>query len=42
MSEDAIRQAVIAEHLQILRLPGVAHEYPELARQARDSGCAYE
>lgn len=42
MSESTIREAVIAEHLQTLKLPGVAHEYQELARQARDSGWAYE
>jgi DNA replication protein DnaC len=42
MSETAIREAVIASHLQTLRLPGVAHEYRELARQARDGGWAYE
>jgi len=42
MSEAAIREAVIAGHLQTLRLPGVAHEYRELARQARDGGWAYE
>lgn len=42
MSETAIREAVIAGHLQTLRLPGVAHEYRELARQARDGGWAYE
>ena len=42
MSESAIREAVIGEHLRQLRLPGMAHEYPELARQAQDGGWAYE
>jgi len=42
MSETAIRDAVIAEHLHTLKLPGVAHEYVELSRQARDGGWAYE
>ena len=42
MSQAAIREAVISEHLRLLRLPGMAHEYPELARQARDGGWAYE
>ena len=42
MSETAIREAVITEHLRTLRLPGMAHEYPALARQARDGGWVYE
>lgn len=42
MSETAIREAVLTEHLHILKLPGIAREYPELARQARDGGWAYE
>lgn len=42
MSETAIRQAVLAEHLHTLKLPGIAHEYEALARQARDGGWAYE
>jgi len=42
MSETAIREAVLTEHLHILKLPGIAREYPELARQARDAGWAYE
>ena len=42
MSENAIREAVVTEHLRMLRLPGMAHEYPALARQARDGGWAYE
>jgi DNA replication protein DnaC len=42
MSETAIRDAVIAEHLHTLKLPGMAHEYEGLSRQARDAGWAYE
>ena len=42
MSETAIREAVLTEHLRTLKLPGIAHEYPALARQARDGGWAYE
>ena len=42
MSETAIREAVLSEHLSALKLPGVAREYPALARQARDGGWAYE
>lgn len=42
MSEAAIREAVLTEHLHALRLPGVAREYESLARQARDGGWAYE
>ena len=38
MSETAIREAVLSEHLSALKLPGVAREYPALARQARDGG----
>ena len=42
MSEAAIRDAVLTEHLRTLKLPGIAGEYPALARQARDGGWAYE
>ena len=42
MSETAIREAVVREHLSALKLPGVAREYTALARQARDGGWAYE
>lgn len=42
MSETAIREAVLTEHLRTLKLPGLAREYPALARQARDGGWAYE
>ncbi len=42
MSEAAVREAVIREHLGVLKLPGVAREYSALARQARDGGWAYE
>jgi DNA replication protein DnaC len=42
MSEAAIREAVLNEHLQALKLPGAAREYQALARQARDGGWAYE
>jgi len=42
MSETAIRDAVISEHLQTLKLPGIGREYPALARQARDGGWPYE
>lgn len=42
MSETAIRDAVLSEHLHTLKLPGLAREYPALARQARDGGWAYE
>jgi len=42
MSETAIREAVISEHLRDLKMPGTAREYQSLARQARDGGWAYE
>lgn len=42
MSEIAIREAVLSEHLRALKMPGVAREYQALARQARDGGWAYE
>lgn len=42
MSETAIREAVISEHLRGLRMPGAAKEYQSLARQARDGGWEYE
>lgn len=42
MSEAAIREAVLSEHLQTLKLPGAAREYQALARQACDGGWAYE
>ncbi len=42
MSETAIRDAVLSEHLSALKLPVVAREYLALARQARDGGWAYE
>jgi len=38
----AVRDAVLAEHLKTLKLPGIAQEYPGLARQARDAGWPYE
>lgn len=42
MSEAAVRDAVLLAHLRALKLPGVAREYPTLARQARDGGWEYE
>jgi len=42
MSEAAIREAVLSEHLRGLKMPGAAKEYQSLARQARDGGWAYE
>ncbi|MDP3063242.1 MAG: IS21-like element helper ATPase IstB [Chloroflexota bacterium] len=42
MSEAAVRDAVLLAHLRALKLPGVAREYPALARQARDGGWEYE
>lgn len=42
MSEAAVRDAVLQQYLRTLKLPGVAREYPTLARQARDGGWAYE
>lgn len=41
MSE-AAREAVIAEHLQTLKLPAVRRSYEALARQANDGGWAYQ
>ena len=40
MSETAIREAVLTEHLRTLKLPGAAREYEALARQARNGGWA--
>jgi DNA replication protein DnaC len=42
MSETAIREAVLSEHLRGLKMPGAAKEYQGLARQARDGSWAYE
>jgi len=42
MSETAIREAVVSEHLRGLKMPGAAREYQSLAHQARDGGWAYE
>lgn len=42
MTETAIREAVVAEYLRSLKMPGAAKEYQSLARQARDAGWAYE
>jgi len=42
MSEAAIREAVLSEHLRGLKMPGAAREYQSLARQARDGSWAYE
>lgn len=42
MSQTAVRDAVLQEQLRILKLPGVAREYPALARQAGEGGWAYE
>jgi len=42
MSEAAIREAVLNEHLRGLKMPGAAREYQGLARQARDGSWAYE
>jgi DNA replication protein DnaC len=42
MSENAVRDAVLQEHLHTLKLPGVAREYSALARQAQEGGWAYE
>lgn len=41
MSE-AARDAVIAEHLQMLKLPAIRRSYEALARQANDGGWAYQ
>lgn len=35
-------EAVIAEHLKVLKMPGMSREYQSLARQARDGGWPYE
>ena len=42
MSETAIREAVLSEHLRGLKMPGAAKEYQGLARQARDGDWDYE
>jgi len=42
MSETALRDAVISEHLHTLKMPGTAKEYQSLARQARDGDWTYE
>ena len=42
MSETAIREAVLSEHLRGLKMPGAAKEYQGLARQARDGSWDYE
>lgn len=42
MSEAAIREAVLSEHLRGLKMPGAAREYQSLARQARDGDWVYE
>jgi DNA replication protein DnaC len=42
MSETTIREAVVAEHLRGLKMPGAAKEYQSLARQACDGSWAYE
>ena len=42
MSESAIREAVLSEHLRGLKMPGAAKEYQGLARQARDGDWDYE
>ena len=42
MSETAIREAVLSEHLHDLKMPGAAKEYQGLARQARDGSWDYE
>lgn len=39
---DAVRDAVIHEHLQTLKLPAVKRSYEALARQANDGGWAYQ
>ncbi len=41
MSE-AARDAVLAEHLQTLKLPAIRRSYEALARQANDGGWAYQ
>ena len=41
MSE-AVREAILHEHLQTLKLPAVRRSYEALARQANDGGWAYE
>lgn len=42
MSETAIRDAVVAEHLRGLKMPGAAKEYQSLSRQARDGAWPYK
>lgn len=44
MSElnQAAREAVINEHLKVLRLPTIAREYVPASRRARDAGADYE
>jgi DNA replication protein DnaC len=37
-----VRDAVLQQYCRELKLPAVLREYPALARQARDSGMAYE
>lgn len=41
MSE-AVREAILHEHLQTLKLPAVRRSYEALARQANDGGWAYQ
>lgn len=41
MSE-AARDAILAEHLQTLKLPAIRRSYEALARQANDGGWAYQ
>ena len=38
----AATEAVIAEHVKVLKLPAFAREYVSLGRQAREGGWAYE
>lgn len=38
----AVRDAVLAEHLQTLKLPAIRRSYEALARQANDGGWAYQ
>lgn len=35
-------EAVISEHLKVLKMPGMSRDYQSLARQARDGGWPYE
>jgi DNA replication protein DnaC len=39
---EATREAVLAEYLKILRMPAIARNYSQVARQARDGGWPYE